>query len=204
MRSESSDDDRLAHVPADFIDRINAGEFVDENVVLAEERLERSADRPEQWVPSPRSSPREHVVREEQFLRLVEALAALPDELQETLLLRYCEDLSLDRIGERLDVSRNSTARRLREGLSILKKRLEGRRAGWLSPGVPLPTSPTAMASTTRPRPPLWRSSKLPVARLVVGRFAEVPSAGLHPLRRPAQDGVERRWRLSEKAVEPA
>jgi len=33
----SRDDDRLAEVLADFIDRINAGEFVDENVVCDEE-----------------------------------------------------------------------------------------------------------------------------------------------------------------------
>jgi RNA polymerase sigma-70 factor, ECF subfamily len=91
-----------------------------------EESLERSAERLEQMLSAPGPSPSQQAARAEELLRLVEALAALPEELQAALLLRYCEDLSLDGIGERLGVSRNTAARRLREGLAALKKSLEG------------------------------------------------------------------------------
>ena len=91
-----------------------------------EECLEHSAERLEVFLAASGVSPSEHAVHGEELLRLAEALAALPDEQKEALLFRYCEELSLDVIGERLGVSRNTIARRLREGLSTLKKRLEG------------------------------------------------------------------------------
>jgi RNA polymerase sigma-70 factor (ECF subfamily) len=88
--------------------------------------LEESSMRLEAWLAADQPSPSGRLAREERVLRLADALASLPDAEQETLVLRYCEDWTLDAIGERLGVSRNTAARLLREGLRMLKQKLEG------------------------------------------------------------------------------
>jgi RNA polymerase sigma factor (sigma-70 family) len=56
---------------------------------------------------------------------LAEAIASLPEDEQEALLLRYCEEWTLDAIGNHLEVSRNTIARLLRRGLITLRSKLQ-------------------------------------------------------------------------------
>ena len=56
------------------------------------------------------------------------ALDRLPDELREIVVMRYVSEMSSADIGKVLGMSRFSVNRRLKEGLSILKKVLGGER----------------------------------------------------------------------------
>ena len=56
------------------------------------------------------------------------ALDRLPDELREIVVMRYVSEVSLADIGKVLGMSRFSVNRRLKEGLSLLKKALGGER----------------------------------------------------------------------------
>jgi RNA polymerase sigma-70 factor (ECF subfamily) len=70
-------------------------------------------------------SPSEIAAREEEVVRLAEALVSLAEESQEAVLLRYCQGATLAEIGERLGVSRKVAARLLQEGLVALRSRLQ-------------------------------------------------------------------------------
>lgn len=54
------------------------------------------------------------------------ALENLPDELREIVVMRYVSDMSAADIGDVMGMSRFSVNRRLKEGLGILRKTLEG------------------------------------------------------------------------------
>lgn len=88
--------------------------------------LERSSIRLEHWMAAQTSSPSNRAWVAERTLRVAEALASLPDDVQEVIVLRHCEELGLEEIGARIGVSRNTVARRLREGLAALRQTLEG------------------------------------------------------------------------------
>ncbi|MBI4600692.1 MAG: sigma-70 family RNA polymerase sigma factor [Planctomycetes bacterium] len=89
-----------------------------------EAALDESSARLEGWLAAEGSSPSGRAAREEEVLRLAEAIAGLPESEQEVLLLRYSEGWTLEAIGERLGVSRNTAARLLRSGLSRLEDRM--------------------------------------------------------------------------------
>jgi RNA polymerase sigma-70 factor (ECF subfamily) len=92
-----------------------------------DEALDASSQRLEAWARSTDPSPSSVADRQERILRIATALADLTEEEQDVLVLRYCEDLSLEEIGARLGVSRNTIARRLRRGSAALRERLLGR-----------------------------------------------------------------------------
>ncbi|MBE6121795.1 MAG: RNA polymerase sigma factor [Erysipelotrichaceae bacterium] len=59
-------------------------------------------------------------------LAVEEALAQLPEELREIVVMRYVNDISAADIGKVMGMSRFSVNRRLKEGLGILRKLLGG------------------------------------------------------------------------------
>ncbi|MDO5155967.1 MAG: sigma-70 family RNA polymerase sigma factor [Eubacteriales bacterium] len=59
-------------------------------------------------------------------LAITEALEKLPEELKEIITLRYISDMSSADIGKVMNLSRFSVNRRLKEGLKLLKKYMEG------------------------------------------------------------------------------
>lgn len=54
------------------------------------------------------------------------ALEKLPDELREIVVMRYVSDMTAADIGKVIGISRFSVNRRLKAGLAILRKTLEG------------------------------------------------------------------------------
>lgn len=54
------------------------------------------------------------------------ALDRLPDEIREIVVMRYISDMSAADIGKVMKMSRFSIDRRLKEGLRLLKKELQG------------------------------------------------------------------------------
>ena len=90
--------------------------------------LRLTAMRLESWLVAQQSTPSRHVTREEETLSLAEAVASLPEDQQDAILLRHCEGLTLQRIGEELGVSESTATRLIRCGLESLREKLEGLR----------------------------------------------------------------------------
>lgn len=86
-----------------------------------EAALDDSSARLEQWLAADLSSPSGQVARQEELLRLTQALAQLPDDELAALKLRYLENCSVADIGARLDRSRAGAAGLLRRGLDRLR-----------------------------------------------------------------------------------
>src|SRR5947209_5369812 len=87
-----------------------------------EAALHDSSARLEAWLAADQSSPSQQAERNEQVLRLAEALTGLPDPQREALLLRHCHGWSLAQIGEHLGRSRAAVASLLRRGLQQLRE----------------------------------------------------------------------------------
>ena len=89
--------------------------------------LDHSSARLEAWLAAEQSSPSERAERNEQALRLAQALGALPDLQREALVLRHCQGWSVSQIGEHLGRSRAAVASLLRRGLAQLREVLHER-----------------------------------------------------------------------------
>jgi RNA polymerase sigma-70 factor (ECF subfamily) len=92
-----------------------------------EASLQGSSARLEAWLAADQSSPSQKAERNEQLLRMAEALTALPDLQREVLLLRHCQGLSLAEISSQLGRSRAAIASLLRRGLKQMREFLPGR-----------------------------------------------------------------------------
>ena len=89
--------------------------------------LDHSSARLEAWLAAEQSSPSERAERNEEALRLAQALGALPDLQREALVLRHCQGWSVSQIGEHLGRSRAAVASLLRRGLAQLREVLHER-----------------------------------------------------------------------------
>ena len=89
-----------------------------------EAAVEESSARLEAWVTADQSSPSEQAIRNEQAIRLAEALGTLPDAMREALVLKHCQDWSLAEIGQHLRRSPAAVASLLRRGLRQLRELL--------------------------------------------------------------------------------
>jgi RNA polymerase sigma-70 factor, ECF subfamily len=89
-----------------------------------EDALSNSSARLEAWLVADQSSPSQQAERNEQLLRLAEALAGLPAIQREVLLLRHCQGWSLAEIGAHLGRTRAAVASLLRRGLKQLRDHL--------------------------------------------------------------------------------
>jgi RNA polymerase sigma-70 factor (ECF subfamily) len=89
-----------------------------------EAALAESSARLAAWIVTSGMAPPEHAERNEQLLRLAEALTELPDLQRQAVLLRYYEGRSLEDIGEQLQRTRAGVASLLRRGLDRLRQSL--------------------------------------------------------------------------------
>jgi RNA polymerase sigma-70 factor (ECF subfamily) len=88
--------------------------------------LTDSSARLEAWLVADQSSPSQRAERNEQLLRLAEALGQLPDAMREVLVLRHCQGWALADIAAHLGRTRASVASLLRRGLQELREHLHG------------------------------------------------------------------------------
>ena len=87
--------------------------------------LDRSASGFAAWLAADQTSPSGRAERNEELLRMVEALAELPEPMREVVVLKHCQGWTLARIGEHLGRSPAAVASLLRRGLEQLRGRLQ-------------------------------------------------------------------------------
>jgi len=87
--------------------------------------LQQSSSRLEAWVNNGDPTPGQQLLREEQLLRLAEALSQLPDDQRVALELRHLQGYSLPDITEIMGRSKAAVAGLLRRGLKRLRELLE-------------------------------------------------------------------------------
>jgi RNA polymerase sigma-70 factor (ECF subfamily) len=90
-----------------------------------EAAVEESSARLEAWLVAEQPSPSEHAIRNEQVLRLAEALLALPESQREVVVLRHWQGWSLDAISKHLGRSPAAVAGLLHRGLKQLRCALQ-------------------------------------------------------------------------------
>jgi RNA polymerase sigma-70 factor (ECF subfamily) len=120
----------LANQLAESIRRFGA-----ESRDLARERplhaaLDESSGRLESWLAAAQSSPSQRVIREEQLLRLAEALAALPPDQRQAVELHHLQGYSVADSGRLMNRSRAAVVGLLFRGLKKLRQMLDGLEAG--------------------------------------------------------------------------
>jgi RNA polymerase sigma-70 factor (ECF subfamily) len=102
--------------------------------VVRERALADAADassrRLEAWLAAEQSSPSQQAQRHERAAQLAAALAALPDDNREALVLHYCEDRPLAEIAQRLGRTPAAVAGLLKRGLKQLRAALPPEREG--------------------------------------------------------------------------
>jgi RNA polymerase sigma-70 factor (ECF subfamily) len=89
--------------------------------------LERPADSPTgliDWLAADHTSPTQKARRNEQFVRLEDALNSLPDDQRTAVKLHYFQGWSLKRTAEFMEKSVPAVAGLIRRGLETLRKRL--------------------------------------------------------------------------------
>jgi len=90
---------------------------------LAQE-LDKSAAGFASWLAADQTSPSQHAERNEDLLRLVDALSQLPVTMREVVVRKHCQGQSLAEIAQALDKTVPSVASLLRRGLEELRKRM--------------------------------------------------------------------------------
>ena len=89
-----------------------------------EAALDRSSVRLEAWLAADQSSPSERAARNEDLLRLADALCALPDDTREAVVLKHCRDWTLAEIAAHLGRTPAAVASLLHRGLKQLRSLL--------------------------------------------------------------------------------
>jgi len=113
----------LAHAVRDF-GRARRDVGLERSLEVA---LESSSLRLEAWLVTDQPSPSEQADRNEQLLRLAEALADLPDAQQQALVLHYWQGQPVAEVARRLGRSPAAVAGLLKRGLRRLRGRLKDR-----------------------------------------------------------------------------
>jgi RNA polymerase sigma-70 factor (ECF subfamily) len=90
-----------------------------------EAALDQSSHRLEMWLAADQSSPSQAVERQEQALRLAEALSELPEAQRQALVLQHWHGWSLAQIAEHLGKSRAAVAGLIKRGLQRLRLDLQ-------------------------------------------------------------------------------
>lgn len=87
--------------------------------------LDQSASGFAAWLAADQTSPSGKAQRNEELLRLVEALADLPEPLREVVVRKHCQGWTLQRIADQIGRSVPTVASLLRKGLEELRNRLK-------------------------------------------------------------------------------
>lgn len=92
-----------------------------------EAALADSSSRLDAWLAAEQSSPSQRAERNEQALRLAEALEKLPEAQREALVLQHWQGWSLAQIGQHLERSPEAVAGLIKRGLKQLRQLMQER-----------------------------------------------------------------------------
>jgi RNA polymerase sigma-70 factor (ECF subfamily) len=87
--------------------------------------LDQSSARLEAFLAAEATSPSQRVERQEQIVRLADALAELPEPQREAIVLRHCQGWPLADISRRLNRTPAAVAGLLKRGLRLLREKLQ-------------------------------------------------------------------------------
>jgi RNA polymerase sigma-70 factor, ECF subfamily len=114
----------LAHELADALRHFHR----DKRDVDRERQLEADLDQSSSGLAAclalDQSTPSGKVIHQEQLMRLVAALEALPETMRNVVILKHCQQLSLNEVALRVGKSVPAVASYLRRGLEQLRHRL--------------------------------------------------------------------------------
>jgi RNA polymerase sigma-70 factor (ECF subfamily) len=88
--------------------------------------LDQSSHALDRGLVAEQSSPSQQAVRREQAVQLAEALARLPDDMRDLLILRHLEGLTFPEVAQRLGRSIDSLKKQWPRALASLRRILEG------------------------------------------------------------------------------
>jgi RNA polymerase sigma-70 factor (ECF subfamily) len=86
--------------------------------------VDQSASALEAWLVADQSSPSEKAEKNEQLVRLADALCHLPDDTREAVVLKHCRDWTLAQIADQLGRTPAAVASLLHRGLKQLRELL--------------------------------------------------------------------------------
>ena len=89
-----------------------------------EARLEDSSARVEAWLAAEQSSPSQHAARQEELVRLADALTRLPDDQRVAVELHHLRGWTLAAVAEHFGRSRGAAASLIFRGLEQLRQQL--------------------------------------------------------------------------------
>jgi RNA polymerase sigma-70 factor (ECF subfamily) len=84
--------------------------------------IEDSFSRAEDWLEANQTSPSEQAIRIEEFLRLADGLAQLPDDQRQSVVLHHLQGWPLAQMAEHLGRSESAVAGLLHRGLKNLRR----------------------------------------------------------------------------------
>jgi RNA polymerase sigma-70 factor (ECF subfamily) len=90
-----------------------------------EAELDRSASGFAAWLSADQTSPSARAERNEELLRMVEALGELPELMREVFVLKHCQGWTLAQIAAHIGRTVPAVASLLRRGLEQLRQRLK-------------------------------------------------------------------------------
>jgi RNA polymerase sigma-70 factor (ECF subfamily) len=114
----------LARTLADVVKHYDRDRRAVDLELSLEADLDRSASGLAGWLAADQTSPSQVAVRNEELLRLADALAALPEPQREVVVLKHLRGWTLQRIGDHLGRTVPAVASLLRRGLEELRRRL--------------------------------------------------------------------------------
>jgi RNA polymerase sigma-70 factor (ECF subfamily) len=115
----------LTNTLADYLRRFQAGTRNVEQERSLHAALEESSSRLEAWLAAEQSSPDEQAMRQEQLLRLAEALAQLPEDQRRAVELRHLKGCKVVDVAGQMGRSREAVAKLLVRGVARLRSLLD-------------------------------------------------------------------------------
>jgi RNA polymerase sigma-70 factor (ECF subfamily) len=115
----------LANALADALRRFQAGARDVGLERSLHEAVEGSSARLEAWLVTEQSSPEERALRQEELLRLANALGRLPDDQRRAVELRHLGGCSVAEVAEQMGRGKEAVAKLLLRGVARLRQLLD-------------------------------------------------------------------------------